>query len=117
MESVGALLVDQRTAASMLGISVSTLRRWQREGRGPRAIRVSRLIRYRPEDLRQALRQVEILCAAPDLSARCRAAARAHFDLYEVGGVRYRRLYERLLPVPALPAAHLAHADAVREQG
>lgn len=46
-----ALVVDQQAAAELLGISVSTLRRWRRDGKGPRAIRISRLIRYRPRDL------------------------------------------------------------------
>ncbi|PYR51784.1 MAG: hypothetical protein DMF89_04695 [Acidobacteria bacterium] len=49
--------VDQQTAAAMLCVSVSTLRRWRREGRGPQVIKVSRLVRYRPEDLRRFLRQ------------------------------------------------------------
>jgi predicted site-specific integrase-resolvase len=53
------LAVDQRTAAEMLGVSVSTLRRWHREGRGPRVVRLSRLTRYRPEDLRRFLRSAE----------------------------------------------------------
>jgi predicted site-specific integrase-resolvase len=55
-KSFDPLVVDQATAARMLGVSVSTLRRWGREGRGPRVIRLSRLVRYRPSDLRRFLR-------------------------------------------------------------
>lgn len=33
----------------------------------------------------------------PELAARCRAEARARYDLHTVGGVRYRRLYEAVL--------------------
>lgn len=51
------LVVNQQTAAQMLGINTSTLRRWDREGKGPRVIRLSRLVRYRPEDLHRFLTQ------------------------------------------------------------
>lgn len=52
--------VDPQTAASMLDVSVSTLRRWRREGRGPKAVKVSqRLVRYRPEDLRRFLQRLD----------------------------------------------------------
>jgi predicted site-specific integrase-resolvase len=53
------LVVDQETAARMLGVSVSTLRRWDRDGKGPRAIKFSRLVRYRPADLQRFLRTPE----------------------------------------------------------
>jgi predicted site-specific integrase-resolvase len=55
--AIDPLVVDQATAARMLGVSVSTLRRWGREGKGPRVIRLSRLVRYRPSDLRRFLRR------------------------------------------------------------
>src|SRR5258705_6005040 len=47
------LVVNQQTAAAMLGISTSTLRRWHREGRGPRTVRLSRLVRYRSSSQRR----------------------------------------------------------------
>ena len=50
------LAVNQQIAAHLLGISPSTLRRWRREGRGPRAIKLSRLVRYRLTDLKRFLR-------------------------------------------------------------
>jgi predicted site-specific integrase-resolvase len=58
-KTIGALVVNQQTAAAMLGVSVSTLRRWHRDGTGPRVIRVSRLVRYRPADLQLFLRRFE----------------------------------------------------------
>jgi glycosyltransferase involved in cell wall biosynthesis len=33
----------------------------------------------------------------PELAARCRAEARARYDLHNVGGERYRRLYDAVL--------------------
>lgn len=50
-----ALAVKERTAADLLDVSESTMRRWRRAGKGPRAIRISRLIRYRVEDLERFL--------------------------------------------------------------
>jgi len=60
-KAVRALVVDQQTAADLLGVSASTLRRWHRAGKGPRAIRMSRLIRYRPGDLDRFLQRCERL--------------------------------------------------------
>jgi predicted site-specific integrase-resolvase len=57
--TMDALVVDQQAAADLLGISVSTLRRWHRDGKGPRAIKMSRLIRYRPRDLQQFVLRCE----------------------------------------------------------
>jgi len=44
-----------------------------------------------------ALRAVDELRRDPALAERCRAEARAHYDLHTIGGERYRRLYESLL--------------------
>ncbi|HEX8559476.1 MAG TPA: glycosyltransferase [Pyrinomonadaceae bacterium] len=44
----------------------------------------------------RALEQIEALEAEGGLRARCRASAESRFDIERVGGVRYRRLYERL---------------------
>jgi excisionase family DNA binding protein len=44
-------LLDTREAARLLNVTQSAMRRWIREGRGPRYVRVSRLIRYRRSDL------------------------------------------------------------------
>ncbi len=48
------------------------------------------------EGFQTALDAAEALCREPGLSERCRASAQARFDLNQVGGQRYRRLYERL---------------------
>jgi glycosyltransferase involved in cell wall biosynthesis len=53
------------------------------------------------EAYREALREVERLQQDQDLVRRCHAYAREYFDLDEVGGVRYRRLYSRVLQYDA----------------
>jgi len=47
--------------------------------------------------LAEAVRAIGELRRDPELAARCRALARSHYDLQDVGGVRYRRLYEAVL--------------------
>jgi excisionase family DNA binding protein len=44
-------LLDQKTAAKLLGVSVRTLERHRITGTGPRFARLGRLIRYRRSDL------------------------------------------------------------------
>lgn len=45
----------------------------------------------------RALNEVDKLRASTDLQTNCRVSARKRFDLEEVGGQKYRRLYRRLL--------------------
>jgi len=45
------LLLDQKTAAKLLGLSVRTLERHRVAGTGPRFARLGRLVRYREKDL------------------------------------------------------------------
>ena len=45
------LLLDQKTAAKLLGLSVRTLERHRVAGTGPRFARLGRLVRYRESDL------------------------------------------------------------------
>lgn len=46
------LVVNERDAAALLGLSPSTLRIWRSNGKGPRFARISsHCIRYRREDL------------------------------------------------------------------
>jgi glycosyltransferase involved in cell wall biosynthesis len=52
------------------------------------------------ESYRKALSAVEAMQSTGELSARCRASAEKHFDIDRVGGVKYRRLYRRLLHRP-----------------
>jgi glycosyltransferase involved in cell wall biosynthesis len=49
------------------------------------------------ESYLRALNDVEELRRGADLPERCRASARARFDLEIVGGPKYRRIYDRLL--------------------
>jgi glycosyltransferase involved in cell wall biosynthesis len=59
--------------------------------------RVGVLVReYHPEAYRKALADVDELRSDARLAERCTASARARFDLERVGGMRYRRLYERV---------------------
>lgn len=44
-------LVDEASLAARLGISRSTLQSWRYSGRGPRWIKLGRLIRYRVTDI------------------------------------------------------------------
>jgi excisionase family DNA binding protein len=45
-------LLTEKQAAAYLNIGVKTLQNWRWRGEGPRFVRVGRLMRYRPEDLR-----------------------------------------------------------------
>jgi glycosyltransferase involved in cell wall biosynthesis len=49
---------------------------------------------FTPDTFETALQHIKAL---GDVRTRCIAAARSRFDLVEVGGKRYRRLYKRLL--------------------
>ena len=44
-------LVTENEAAILLRVSLTTVRRWRREGRGPVYRKIGRSVRYRPEDL------------------------------------------------------------------
>ena len=51
---IRTLLIDEDTAAEMLGLSPRTLQAWRARGEGPVYIRVSsRCIRYRVTDLEE----------------------------------------------------------------
>ena len=49
-------LVDEVTLAVRLGVARSTLQSWRYSGRGPRWIKLGRLIRYRVSDVDAYLR-------------------------------------------------------------
>ena len=44
-------LLNEREVATSCSISVLTLRKWRSVKRGPRFIKISTLVRYRPEDI------------------------------------------------------------------
>jgi excisionase family DNA binding protein len=44
-------LTNEHEVASLLGVSVATVRRWRLLKTGPRFIKIGRLVRYKPEDL------------------------------------------------------------------
>ncbi len=49
--SIGTDLIDEVALAMRLGVSRSTLQSWRYGGRGPRFIKLGRLIRYRNVDV------------------------------------------------------------------
>ena len=49
-------LVDEVSLAARLGVSRSTLQSWRYTGRGPRYLKVGRLVRYRNADVEAYLR-------------------------------------------------------------
>jgi hypothetical protein len=55
MQDTCPLAVNEGIASKMISVSVAALRRWRREGRGPKFVRLSRCVRYRVEDLKAFL--------------------------------------------------------------
>jgi len=53
--------------------------------------------RFNRDAYTAAFQAIEELRRDPELAARCRAEARARYDLHTVGGERYRRLYDSVL--------------------
>ena len=51
METVQEALLTESETAHRLGVSVSGLRKWRREGTGPPFIRMGRLVRYSALDI------------------------------------------------------------------
>jgi predicted DNA-binding transcriptional regulator AlpA len=49
-------LIDEPALATRLGVSRSTLQSWRYAGRGPRYIKLGRMIRYRNDDVEAYLR-------------------------------------------------------------
>jgi hypothetical protein len=45
------IFVRDVQAARLLNVSVSALRRWRREGRGPAFLKIERCVRYRVSDI------------------------------------------------------------------
>lgn len=68
--------------------------------------RVGVIVRdFTPQAYQEALAKLSELETEATMHARCQEVARLRFDLQNVGGFRYRRLYERLL-TDSLPQAH-----------
>lgn len=51
VSAIGTDLIDEVALAVRLGVSRSTLQSWRYAGRGPRFIKLGRLIRYRNADV------------------------------------------------------------------
>lgn len=54
--SASSDLIDEPALAARLGVSRSTLQSWRYAGRGPRFIKLGRMIRYRTSDIDAFLR-------------------------------------------------------------
>lgn len=50
-------LLRQEAVAEYIDVSMATLEKWRKTGRGPAHIRVGRLVRYRQSDLDRWLRE------------------------------------------------------------
>ncbi len=50
-ENACCVLVNETAAATVLALSVKTLRRWRWAGKGPRFVKVGAAVRYDPADL------------------------------------------------------------------
>lgn len=46
-------LVNEDSAANFLGASVRSLQQWRVRGCGPKFIKIGRLVRYSPDDLKE----------------------------------------------------------------
>ena len=44
-------MLDEKKLADLLGVSLACVRRWRFENRGPRFVKLSTAVRYRPEDV------------------------------------------------------------------
>lgn len=55
-DPVPSELIDEPTLATRLGVSRSTLQSWRYTGRGPRFIKLGRMVRYRNADIDAYLR-------------------------------------------------------------
>jgi helix-turn-helix protein len=51
VEGMIPVAVRETDAARLIGVSVAALRRWRREKRGPRFLKLERCVRYRLADL------------------------------------------------------------------
>ena len=51
------MLLNETQVAQLLCCTKSALRRWRREGRGPRFVKIGRLVRYRQEDVEDFINQ------------------------------------------------------------
>jgi hypothetical protein len=49
------VVIRERSAAKMLGVSTAALRRWRREHRGPAFVSMERCVGYRVADLERFL--------------------------------------------------------------
>jgi hypothetical protein len=81
-------LLTEEDVAKQLQVSLAALRRWRVEGRGPCFIKVSALVRYRPEELEDWL---EASQPAVPLKGKAEERLRNQSD-----PPRYNKVHKRL---------------------
>jgi helix-turn-helix protein len=59
MQQLADECLDERVAARVLNTAPATLQKWRWEGKGPRFLKVGRLVRYRRSELERYLASVE----------------------------------------------------------
>lgn len=64
MNTIHEIALTESETARRLGVSVSGLRKWRRESRGPKFIRLGRLIRYSQTELENWLAAHTVSSAA-----------------------------------------------------
>ena len=69
MEGMIPVAVRETEAARLIGVSVAALRRWRREKRGPRFVKLERCVRYRVADLNAFLDGNSVDFARPKVLA------------------------------------------------
>ncbi len=50
-------LLTDKQVARLFNCTVFALRRWRREGRGPKFVRVQRMVRYRERDIEEFIKR------------------------------------------------------------
>lgn len=58
-------LVTSRQAAEILGVPEGTLGQWRFAGRGPKFVKVGRMVRYRVSDIDEYLEERTVTSTAP----------------------------------------------------
>jgi predicted DNA-binding transcriptional regulator AlpA len=69
------VVLRERKAAEMLGVSTAALRRWRREQRGPAFIRLERAVGYRLSDLENFLNSNTVPCSQRNPSRKSRESS------------------------------------------
>jgi len=70
---MGKLLVEKEVA-ELLSCSTGLLRKWRAEGRGPKVVKINRMIRYSPDSVRSFVEAHELDPWAPPATQQATGA-------------------------------------------